>query len=85
MDFSLTSGRLSPERILVNQISHVIFFDDMLTFCKADKAFVKELNHFLELLLLNTGFTINMDKSKLFLSKGCKHRGALFYYWYSYW
>ena len=35
------------------------------------------MNHLLEILHFNIGLSISRDKSKLFLSKGCKLRGDL--------
>jgi len=53
------------------------FADDMLIFCRANKASFKELNHLLEMLHMNSGLDINRSKSKLFVSKGCKQREEL--------
>lgn len=71
---------ISPKRTRVDKVSHLLFANDMLIFCKADRDSIKELNHLLELLHnlhLNIELTINRGKSKFFLCKGCKLREEL--------
>lgn len=90
MALLIASGRLyHPKRTGSEQISHLLA-DDMLVFCRADRSSFKELNywHLLETTYLNTGLSINRDKSRLLFSKGCKlkfKRRTLFHYWHFYW
>ena len=45
MELSLASARLSPlKRVGVDQVSHLLFAEDMLIYCKVDKSSFKELN-----------------------------------------
>ena len=58
-------------------ISHILFADDMLVFCRANKSSVLELNRLLQKLYLNTGLLVNREKSKIYFSKSCKHKTDL--------
>ena len=55
-------------------ISHLLFADDMLVFCRADKSSIKELNKIFDKLSFNTGLQVNREKSRAFFSKSCKHK-----------
>ena len=64
MDLAMASGKLQPiKRSTSNHLSHLLFVDDMLIFCRANKSSLKELNYLLASLQLNTGLTINRSKS----------------------
>jgi hypothetical protein len=55
------------------QISHLLFADDMLVFCRANKKSFKGVNDLLDKMGNNTGLSINRDKSKVYFSKGCSN------------
>ena len=55
-------------------ISHLLFADDMLAYCKGDRTSAKGLNFALQELEWYTGLVINKEKSKAFFSKGCCHK-----------
>ncbi|XP_020266328.1 uncharacterized protein LOC109841800 [Asparagus officinalis] len=59
------------------QVSHILFADDMLVFCRANRSSFEGINNLLEAMALNTGLCINRKKSKLFFSKGCNYIGVL--------
>jgi hypothetical protein len=59
------------------QVSHLLFADDMLVFCRANKHSFDGLNNLLSDLSHNTGLNINRSKSKVFFSTGCSNRGEL--------
>ncbi|XP_020249670.1 uncharacterized protein LOC109827119 [Asparagus officinalis] len=59
------------------QISHILFADDMLVFCRANKKSFEGINNLLSSMELNTGLKINRSKSKIFFSKGCNNKGEL--------
>ena len=78
MDLAVAKGTIHPlKRGSPNQISHLLFADDMLVFCRADKKSLKELGNLFDVLKCNTGLSINKEKSKVFFSKGCKHKTEL--------
>ena len=58
-------------------VSHLLFADDMLVYCKGDEKSTYGLNDALQNLELYTGLAINKDKSKVFFSKGCKHKESI--------
>ena len=53
-------------------VSHLLFADDMLVFCKGYEKLAKGVNDASQKLEQYTGLAINKQKSKVFLSKGCK-------------
>jgi len=56
-------------------ISHLLFADDMLVFCKGDKhSATTGLINSLKQLELFTGLSMKKQKSKVFFSKGCKNK-----------
>lgn len=74
MDRALYAGRFQqPKRSAPYQLSHLLFADDMLIFCKANKSSMQELNNLLDILQWNAGLQINKSKSKMYVSKGTKH------------
>lgn len=78
MDTAVAKGALHPfKRGVPNQISHLLFADDMLVFCRGSKKSLQELDNLFEMLQLNTGLPINKEKSKVFFSKGCKNKGEM--------
>jgi len=52
-------------------VSHLLFADDMLVFCKGYEKLAKGVNDASQKLEQYTGLAINKQKSKVFLSKGC--------------
>ena len=75
MDMAIASGELQPlKRGMSIPVFHLLFADDMLLFFKASKKSFSTINGLLAKLALNTGLSINRDKSKLFLSKGCRDK-----------
>jgi len=78
MDVALASGRIeSIRRDVHNFVTHLLFADDLLVFLKANKLSLLTLCTLLEELKLNTGLIINIQKSKIYLSKGCSWREEL--------
>ena len=78
MDLAIASGTLQPpKREMPVVVSHLIFEDDMLIFCKANKKSFNTINSLLDSLAMNNSLTINREKRKLFLSKVCKEREKL--------
>lgn len=78
MDLAVAKGEIHPlKRGVPNQISHLLFADDMLVFCRGHKQSLKNLDILFEKLQLNTGLAINKEKTKVFFSKGCKNRSEL--------
>jgi len=75
MQLSTISGVLQPLKRGHEGTNHLLFADDMLVFCKGNDRSASTLNNLLE--DLNTGLQINKEKSKLFLSKGCKCKSEL--------
>ena len=72
MDVALALGRIeSIRRDVHNFVTHLLFADDLLVFLKANKLSLLTLCTLLEELKLNTGLIINIQKSKIYLSKGC--------------
>jgi len=57
-------------------VSHLLFTDGMLVFCKA-KSSIKGINNFLTEIQLNTELAINKDKGRLYFSAGCVNRNEL--------
>jgi len=78
MDTAVASGAISPlKRTNITHISHLLFADDLLVFCKGSKDSAKRLNLLLNQLELNTGLVVNNKKSKVFFSKGCKAKAQI--------
>jgi len=66
----MASGRIKPSRRNYELvISHLLFADDMLIFCKGDKHSASGICDSLHKLQLFTGLTMNKQKIKLFFSK----------------
>ena len=55
-------------------IAHLLFADDMLIFTKSNACSIKAEDSLLDLLSINTGLSINKERSKIFFSKGCKRK-----------
>jgi len=65
MDLTTAAGRIRPvKRGSANYVSHLLFADDILVFCKANRASFQEIELLLQNLSLNTGLSINKAKSK---------------------
>jgi hypothetical protein len=78
IDLAVAKGEIQPlKRGMPNQISHLLFADDMLVFCRGHKKSLENLDLLFRKLELNTGLSINKEKSKIFFSKGCKNKRAL--------
>ena len=77
MQLAKMSGKPQPLKRGHEEITHLLFADDMLVFCRGDKSSASTLNVLLEDLYLNTGLQVNKGKSKMFLSKGCKDKASL--------
>jgi len=58
-------------------VSHLLFADDILLFCRASKRSFTTINSLLDNLAPNTGLTVNREKCKLYLSKGCREKEML--------
>lgn len=59
------------------QVSHLLYADDMLVFCRAnDKSFTGVMA-LMKKLTNNTGLYINKGKSKIYFSKGCTRKEEL--------
>ena len=70
MQLAIVSDRIQPlKRSVQLHISYLLFADDLLVFCRADRSSIKELIALLEKLHLNTDLRVNRDKSKAYLSK----------------
>ena len=70
MHLATLSGRLQPLKTGEDNITHLLFADDMLVSVRA-------LNILLEDMHLNTGLQIDKDKNKLFFSRGNKNKASL--------
>jgi len=66
MQLAITSRQIQPLKREQQDVTHLLFADDMLVFCKGNKNSVSALNSLLEDLFLNTGLEINKQKSKYF-------------------
>jgi len=58
-------------------ITHLLFADDLLIFSKGDLSSLKKIDRILELLVENTGLSINREKRKIFFGKGCLKKEKL--------
>jgi len=75
LDYAIASGSIKPLRRNASLVvSHLLFADDMLVFCKCDKLSASGISEALKRLHLFTGLEINKQKNKIFFSKGCKHK-----------
>ena len=80
MDTAVASGAISPlKRTNITHISHLLFADDLLVFCKGSKDSAKRLNLLLNQLELNTGLVVNNKKSSVLNvgyqgNVGCRNR-----------
>ncbi|XP_020243282.1 uncharacterized protein LOC109821509 [Asparagus officinalis] len=63
------------------QVSHLLFADDMLVFCRANKRSFQGINILLDSLANNTGLNINRSKRRLELIKSILFSTTA--YWYS--
>ncbi|XP_020266263.1 uncharacterized protein LOC109841729 [Asparagus officinalis] len=78
MELATISGKIQNIKKNQNlQVSHILFADDMLVFCRANRKSFEGINNLLESLTLNTGLGINKSKSKIFFSKGCRNKDIL--------
>ena len=72
MTLSAVFGKLQPLKRGQEGITHLFFADDVLVFCKENTGSAKTHSKLLEDLHLNIGLQMNKNKSKLYLSEGCK-------------
>ena len=71
LDFAMVAGDILPlKRTDSIVVSHLLFTDDMLVFCKGNRKSAIGLNKALYNLQLFTRLTINEQKCKAFYSKG---------------
>ncbi|XP_020258784.1 uncharacterized protein LOC109835211 [Asparagus officinalis] len=78
MELAVISGKIQNFKTQHDlQVSHILFADDMLVFCRANKKSFEGINNLLDTMALNTGLCINRKKSKLYFSKGCNCKGVL--------
>jgi hypothetical protein len=78
MDLANISGNIQNfKRGKNRQVSHLLFADDLLVFCRANLKSFHGVSKLLEQLELNTGLSINKAKSKCFFSKGTSNKEAL--------
>ena len=56
------------------RVSHLMFADDLLLFCKAKKSQVQNVVHTLELFCKASGMKINIEKSKAICSRNISNR-----------
>ena len=78
MHLAIESEKIKPlKRSEQFQISHLLFADDMLVFCRADKSSIKGLNGIIKNLHLNTGLKVNRGKTKVYFSKSCSNQNEL--------
>lgn len=67
-DLAMAVGKFSPiERSIPKQLSRLLFADDVLIFCQANKASFKEIDHLLDILQLNAGLLLIEQKASYFL------------------
>jgi len=75
MELALAAGCIKPlKRVDMHNVSHILFADEMLVFCQGHKESAQGVDNLLVKLKLYTWLAINKLKSKVFLSKGCKHK-----------
>lgn len=78
MELACDSGKIQNfKRNRDLQVSHLLFADDMLVFCRANNTSFQGVNELLTSLSFHTGLSINKVKSKAFFSKGCRNKGEL--------
>jgi hypothetical protein len=78
MDIACMAGKIQRfRRASELQISHLLFADDMLIFCRANKSSFKGIYQLLNSLANHTGLQANKTKSKIYFSKGCNIKGEL--------
>jgi len=73
MELFMHSGNINPIKRGKEEISHLLFADDMLVFCKGDRKLAKGLNELLELFKLNTG--LHNAKKQGLLRQRLRKRG----------
>jgi len=77
MHLAILTGKIQLIKRGTQEISHLLFADDMLVFCRGNTSSVTALNSILEDMYLFAGLEMNKQKSKLFLSKGCRNKTTL--------
>lgn len=78
MELANISGTIQNFKRARNlQVSHLLFADDLLVFCRANVRSFKGVSKLLNALELNTGLRINKAKSTCFFSRGTLHQDAL--------
>ncbi|XP_020250145.1 uncharacterized protein LOC109827551 [Asparagus officinalis] len=78
MEVATISGKIQNIKKNHNlQVSHLLFADDMLVFCRANRNSFEGINNLLESLTLYIGLSINKSKSRIFFSKGCRNKDVL--------
>jgi len=66
IDIAIASGKIKPFRRNDNLlVSHLLFADDMLVFCRADPLSAKGINKTLQELQLYTGLSVNKQKKQI--------------------
>ena len=74
-ELAMTRGLIQPiNRDAKVIVSHLMFVNDMLIFCHADKKSLFHVSQLLDDLSLNTGLSVTKQKSKIYFSKGCVDR-----------
>jgi len=81
MELSVHLGNINTIKREKLEVSHLLFADDMLVFCKGDKKSAKGLTELLEQFRLNTCLLINKNKSKAFSVKDVETRLKSRIYW----
>src|SRR5436190_4850978 len=72
LDTAMIQRHLHPiKRNIQPIISHLLFADDILVFCRADKKSFQKLKSILNEFQNFTGLAINSEKSTCFLSRAC--------------
>jgi len=78
LELATADGRIQNfKRSTSLQVSHLLFEDDLLLFCRANRKSLNGVNTLLNDLMLNTGLRTNRSKSKIFFSKGCTEETEL--------
>jgi mannosylglycoprotein endo-beta-mannosidase len=78
MDLATIKGSIQNYKRGRNlQISHLLFADDLLVFCRANTKSFRGLNILLKDLNRNTGLSMNKAKSKAYFSRGVTGKAAL--------
>ena len=78
LELAIEGGKIHPIRkSQCDYVSHLLFADDLLIFTRADKGSFKNIDKLLQILALNTGQTVNKEKSRIFFGKSCQNKEEL--------